>query len=421
MTKFAAPARSARFIELDSLRGLAALNVVLYHLQILRVRDNQPSSPIVRSFLMQMAPSGTEAVILFFVLSGFVLSLPALAQKPQTYFTFMVRRIFRIYVPYLAAIAVSVAGAYWLHGTVIDNAWFNQSWSEPVNWRLVGQHVLFVGVYDHNQFDNPIWSLIHEMRISLVFPWMCALVLLVKNRWSAAIAAGLTVVAFAINKWPLLVHWELPDSIFYAALFVLGIVLARERKKLSAWFSHRQRFTKILIAMACVWLYLFAGPELANASGRFLAHAVWYISHWITALGAGGLIILSINAQRWQKILAWGPIHLLGKMSYSLYLWHFVVLLYCVHLLYGRAPLGAILILAFVLSIVVSWCSYRWIELPSIALGRKLSNIRWTRPKKVKTQGEGDRQLAPKSGPKSGPTPAVDTPESDAVGRTSPA
>jgi peptidoglycan/LPS O-acetylase OafA/YrhL len=421
MTRFEAPARSTRFIELDSLRGLAALNVVLYHLQILWVRDSVPASPVVRSLLAQMAPSGTEAVMLFFVLSGFVLSLPALAGKPQSYFTFVVRRIFRIYVPYLAAIAVSVAGAYWLHGTVTQNAWFNQSWSEQVNWHLVGQHLLFLGAYDSNQFDNPIWSLIHEMRISLVFPWLCALVLLVKNRFSAAIAAGLTVVAFALDKWPLAAHGLIPESVFYAALFVLGIVLARERKELSAWYLHLQSFAKILIAMACVWLYLFAGPELANASGRFLAHAVWYISHWFSAVGAGGLIILSLNAQLWQKILAWGPIHLLGKMSYSLYLWHFVVMLYCVHLLYGRAPLGAILILAFVLSIVVSWCSCRWIEMPSIALGRKLSNIRWTRTNKVKMEGDGDRPLAPTPGSTSGPAPGSETPESFAVGPTSPA
>ena len=45
---------------------------------------------------------GPEAVILFFVLSGFVLSLPAVNGRPQTYPTFITRRIFRIYVPYLA-------------------------------------------------------------------------------------------------------------------------------------------------------------------------------------------------------------------------------------------------------------------------------------------------------------------------------
>jgi len=322
--------------------------------------------------------------MLFFVLSGFVLSLPAVNGRPQPYFTFVIRRIFRIYVPYLAAIAVSVAGAFWFHGIVTQSAWFHQSWSEPVSWGLVGQHLIFVGTYDTNQFDNPIWSLVQEMRISLVFPWLCALVLLLKSRWSAAIAAGLTAIAFALDKWPLLVHWRLPESLFYAALFVLGIVLARERDRLSAWFLHLQRFAKILIAMACLWLYLFAGPELLNAIAGFHGHIFWYVSHWITALGAGGLIILSFNAQRWQKILAWPSIHLVGKMSYSLYLWHFIVLLYCVHLLYGRMPLAAIMCLTFVLTLLVSWCSYRWIELPSIALGRKLSDMR-SRPPREST------------------------------------
>jgi peptidoglycan/LPS O-acetylase OafA/YrhL len=72
--------------------------------------------------------------------------------------------------------------------------------------------------------------------------------------------------------------------------------------------------------------------------------------------------------------LYWPPIRFLGEVSYSLYLWHFVVILYCVHLLYGKVPLWTILCLSFVLSIAVSRCSYLWIELPSMAIGRKLSN-----------------------------------------------
>jgi peptidoglycan/LPS O-acetylase OafA/YrhL len=376
-----APAKISRFVELDSLRGLAALTVVLYHLQFLWTEEAPPTSTAVRWFCAQVAPFGTEAVMLFFVLSGFVLSLPAVNGRPQPYFTFLIRRIFRIYVPYLAAIAVSVAGAFWLHGIVTQSVWFRQSWSEPVNWRLVGQHLLFVGTYDTNQFDNPIWSLVQEMRISLIFPGLCWLVLQLKSRWSAAIAAGLTVIAFALNKWPLLVHWQLPESLFYAALFVLGIALARERKSLSAWFLHLQQSVKILIAAACLWLYLFAGPELTNDHGSFFAHALWFIAHWATALGAGGLIVISFNSAWFQKILTWPPIHLLGKMSYSLYLWHFVVLLYCIHLLYGRTPLWAIVCLTFVLTLLVSWCSYRWIELPSIVFGRKLSDMRSSPPR----------------------------------------
>jgi peptidoglycan/LPS O-acetylase OafA/YrhL len=413
MNGICAPARTARFIELDSLRGLAALTVVLYHLQILWAQDVHPTSTAVRSLLTQVAPFGTEAVMLFFVLSGFVLSLPAISGRPQSYFTFTVRRIFRIYVPYLAAIAVSVAGAFWLHGTVTASDWFHRSWSEPVNWRLVGQHVLFVGAYNTNQFDNPIWSLVQEMRISLFFPLLCALVLRLKSGWSFAIIAGLGATALALNKGPIPIDWRVQDSVHFAGLFVFGIFLARERDRLGARFLRFPRLARILIGIACLWFYLFAGPGLAGFASRLFGSASMDVSQWITALGAGGLMIVSLNSAWCHKILTWSPIHFLGKVSYSLYLWHCIVLLYCVHLLYGRMPLGAILCLVLVLIVPVSWCSYRWIELPSIALGRRLGDNRLTRPEKVKTQGGEDHQLAPKQG--------IDAPKRNSVDGTFPA
>jgi peptidoglycan/LPS O-acetylase OafA/YrhL len=108
------------------------------------VGDKGPTSAFYRYVLIHATPLGGEAVILFFVLSGFVLALPSINGKPQTYLTFITRRIFRIYVPYLAALAISVAGCYWLNGIVTRSEWFHDFWSEPVNWRLVCNHVLFV-------------------------------------------------------------------------------------------------------------------------------------------------------------------------------------------------------------------------------------------------------------------------------------
>lgn len=306
-----------------------------------------------------------------------MLSLPAIGGRPQRYFTFVVRRVFRIYVPYLAAIAVSVGGAYWLHGIITKSAWLHRSWSEPVNWHLVGQHVLFLGSYDVSQFDYPIWSLIQEMRISLVFPGLCWLVLRLKTRWSVAIAGGLTVVAYALNKLSMGNNWQIDSSLDFVGLFVLGIVLARERDRLGAWFLRFPRFAKILAGVACLWLYLFAGPSLAALAGPLLRRMTIPTSNWITAFGAGGLMIVSINSTACKRLLHWAPIRFLGEISYSFYLWHCVVLLFCVHLLYGRISLGAILGLFFVASLVVSWGSHRWIELPSIAAGRRLGKLRW--------------------------------------------
>jgi peptidoglycan/LPS O-acetylase OafA/YrhL len=178
------PVTRLRYFELDSLRGLAALIVVLHHLRLLWQSDAEPSSSTCRAFLDLVAPFGAEAVMMFFVLSGFVLSLPAVNGRPQTYPTFITRRIFRIYVPYLAALAFAVAGAFWLHGGSFGSEWFSGSWPEPVNWHLVGQHILFLGNYDTDQFNPPIWSLVYEMRISLFFPLLCGFVLRCKSGWS---------------------------------------------------------------------------------------------------------------------------------------------------------------------------------------------------------------------------------------------
>jgi peptidoglycan/LPS O-acetylase OafA/YrhL len=369
------PRTQTRLVELDALRGLAALAVVLHHLRAIWQTDTHPSSGILQSILNLVAPIGSEAVILFFVLSGFVLSLPAVNGRPQSYFTFVTRRVFRIYVPYLAALAVSVAGAYWFHGIITGSAWFNRSWSEPVNWGLVGQHVLFLGVYNTNQFNPPIWSLVHEMRISLIFPLLCALVLRFKSKWSFVVVFGITAAAILIQKPPFEITLEVADSVYFAAMFVLGIFLARERGRLGGWFSHRRRFTKALICVASLWLFLFASAQFKSSFDMFSGHIVTmsYISQWITALGAGGLIVISTNSAMCNRAFSWPPIHFLGKTSYSLYLLHFTVMLFCVHLLYGRVPLLAILFLVLVLSLVVSWCSYRLIEIPSMNLGRELT------------------------------------------------
>ena len=97
--------------------------VLTSHLEMVWSDAHPAASGIGISLVNLTLPFGAEAVILFFVLSGFVLSLPAVDGRPQSYFTFVTRRIFRIYVPYLAALAVSVAAAFCLHGSATGSNW----------------------------------------------------------------------------------------------------------------------------------------------------------------------------------------------------------------------------------------------------------------------------------------------------------
>ena len=96
-----------RYEELDSLRGIAALIVLFCHLLFIfpSIGDNLNAKfGIVLSILWD----GHSAVIIFFVLSGFVLSLPFYKDNKPNYIRYLIKRICRIYVPYISVIIIAI-------------------------------------------------------------------------------------------------------------------------------------------------------------------------------------------------------------------------------------------------------------------------------------------------------------------------
>jgi peptidoglycan/LPS O-acetylase OafA/YrhL len=147
---------------------------------------------------LRLFTAGHEAVILFFILSGFVLSTPAIRSKAKPYPVFVTRRIFRIYLPYMAALALAISAAASLHGYIPGNAWFHRTWSHRVQWQLVLAHGLFIGQYDTAEFNTAFWSVVVEMRISLVFPVLCAFALWLKPAKSLGFAMALSIGSYLL-------------------------------------------------------------------------------------------------------------------------------------------------------------------------------------------------------------------------------
>jgi len=325
--------------------------------------------------LLYPLTAGYEAVMLFFILSGFVLSIPAINSQAQKYPVFIIRRIFRIYMPYLVALMLAVLGDMIFHGHITRGPWFNQSWSEPVNWRLVMQHIMFIGKYDSRQFDPPIWSLIYEMRISLVFPFLCAIVLWLRPLPSLILAAVMSCLSiFAMNLLFMFhIRTSLFDTLHYAALFIVGIYLARMKTIISKIFIHLSRSNRIVIAILSATLYIYGGYIWVKIISRFTSYDILRSADWFTALGAAGLIVLSLNSVSCHRILMWPPIHALGRMSYSVYLLHFIIMLLFVHLLYGKIPLLVIFTLCLVVVVASSCVCYRFVEIPFMNIGRRFS------------------------------------------------
>jgi peptidoglycan/LPS O-acetylase OafA/YrhL len=381
----AARAREGRIDELDAVRGIAALVVVLHHCWQALLPD-QNTFPFVLGALpitaqarwaawINLSPlkllfAGHPAVGLFFVLSGLVLTKQLQGARHLGYGQFVIRRFFRIWVPFAIVILVAALLCQRLGGPLVDLPWINESWSAVPGLSLVAGHLLMLGTSYYVSLDNPMWSLVHELRISLVFPLIARLA---ERAWRPLLFASLglftllsithltdfaigTVAHTALGRD--LLH-SLVQTLRYTLFFVLGIGLGLKGAAVGTWLRQRSR------ARLQLWVLAFALLALPYLAGYIeLAYAV----------GATLLLALCMHSLRARQLLKMPVLAWLGRVSYSLYLVHLLVLLSLVHALHGVLPLPAILVLGVTLSLGAADLCNRLIELPANRLGKRLAS-----------------------------------------------
>ena len=292
---------TGRIFALDSLRGLAALAVVFHHLLLIAIpletrigarsvlalllsdndRFDTPDPFTLPGVfaLFDATPlhvlwGGNEAVVLFFVLSGFVLYLPYANGRPAPYLQFMTKRICRIYGPYLAALMLAVLLNYTVStgGIASYGWWMNRTWRLPVRTRDVWDHVFLIGSFDPMRFNTAFWSLVHEMRLSLIFPLIAAVVRLPgAMRWPLFLVLGLGGAGLsAVLRWPLNNYVE---SIHYAALFVLGGAIARHRIELAAWLADASKMMRWSLIGSALMIYTYGRYAGFPGAGELITGA----------------------------------------------------------------------------------------------------------------------------------------------------
>lgn len=322
---------------------------------------------------------GSAAVILFFLLSGFVLSLPYKRGTALPFGTFALRRIARIYLPYLAATALALLGYWQFHGTLPLSAWFNETWTAPLTGRLILSSALLIGNYDTSLVNTAFWSLAVEMRLSLLLPFLC--LPLLRRGWDGVVL-GISAAVFLdfLVTRPLHRYFD-PDTFRNVTDMTLGLMCFVAGILLSRYFDLMHHTWNGLNRKAH-WLF-FGGSMVLLEFGGLLGeiHYIGVISKTVQTLGGAGVLVSVLFSERLHCFLNRRLPVLLGRMSYSLYLVHGTVLFTLVHLFFARTSLASLFLPYLLCSLGLGWIFFLAVEKPATSLSRHIgSRIATTLP-----------------------------------------
>ncbi len=402
-----------RYYELDSIRGLAALSVFFSHCLLMVTISGHFGvlGDVLENSILHIFWDGGAAVILFFVLSGFVLTLPYVGDIPKAIdiIPFIIRRVFRIYPAYFFALILTVLfkQLIFVPGQLTDFSWIaNDFWQwklSDITWTIVKNHLVMVGPdltrLQMGIFIPVIWSLVVEMQVSLIFPFIIPLISKMNKWWKAIL---FFMVSFLIS-YILFIKLNM-EFLRYMPLFILGGLLAKFKTELTQIVIKLSLGLKVLVGILALILYTFRfsiyQPFLERydfSFGRFyvFGRSLGFISidciiDYIIGFGVTIIIIYAISLVRLSQILHIKPIKFLGDVSYSFYLLHLPVLLAISSVIY---PFFHSIVLAWIVSLVItsfiSYVSFRIIEKPFQNIGRVISKkVRFTdflKKKNIKT------------------------------------
>lgn len=360
-----------RLHVLDAVRGLAALSVVFYHCLLVypalyEVLGGRGVTVYERQEAwvawLTLVPwrflwAGREAVLLFFVLSGFVLTLPFLRPNGPGYRAFIAKRFCRLYLPFAASVALS--GGLMLALGIEEfpgpesTSWLALSWTEIPTSEVVLRQLMFSGEMTLN---NVAWSLAVEWYIGLAFPLIVALV---RWSWAAGLVAGFGAVALNLISLKVLDNGEAQVG-WYLLYFVLGTTLAVHRERVCAAVAGTGDLGRALLWVLAYLLF----------KSRWLLPLGATASDMANGLGATLLISLVLTSSLAHRVLNFRIFRWLGQISYSLYLVHVPLLVGTVYTTGQYLPEWGTLIVAVGVSLAAAHGFHLAVEAPAARLGR---------------------------------------------------
>jgi len=341
--------------RLESVRGIAALGVAFTHSQIvfnLTSRDYEALGPL-RNWVFIGLPSG-GSVIVFFVLSGYVLRLAI--EREQSAFRFIVRRLFRIFPALWVAVTAMFLALLFVAPQLPKDQFHPafQSWFLNLpTWNDYWLNLLLL----KNNIDQVTWSLSPELIWSLALPVCAWLHFRANTVWR--------LVALLVLAW--VGYSSYRSYIQFGAAFYAGFFVPKE-----ILIPRLTRATAAAALSVAGWVLLCYGN---------ITLVAYTPSMRLWCAASAVLVVSGVSTSgRYMVLLETAPLRFLGRLSYSFYLLH-PPTLFCFAAIAAYWPvirpinmLGSLSFgcASIILAIAVSAICYRFVELPFIAIGRRL-------------------------------------------------
>ena len=290
--------------ELQGLRGIAVLAVVIYHCHL----------RLERTWIHDASLWGWAGVNLFFVLSGFLITsiLIEARGKPHYFRNFYARRALRIWPVYVLLLVVCYSVPAWFLG---------DTWAHLTQWKTLLAYALFLQNLRHTALPGtlgPTWSLAIEEQYYFVWAPVVYFGRGRILRWllPAVLVAMLVVsplIRFLHPHWLTSTHTLIHlDGIALGSLLALGLHALGVPRRVWLWMG-----------LAAAALGFWAAATIAGGTS-FLDSAL--------ALAFAGVVTVSIAGTGARNPFLWvlrrGPLPFFGKISYGLYMIHILVFVY---------------------------------------------------------------------------------------------
>jgi peptidoglycan/LPS O-acetylase OafA/YrhL len=328
---------AGRLENLDALRGLCAILVILQHV----IPRNWEGYGLIRSDPTLYLDLGRVGVAGFFLISGYLIPFN-IPKGKNPIRTFWIARFFRLWPVYWLSIALTL-----LTGS---------SKIVPTFKSVFANCLMVQGLLGVPDMEGTFWTLQIELVFYFLITAMIALRLLNNAEWFKVMFYSMVAVSMIMSAARGYLHIRFPVALPMAlTLMFLGASLRSRRMVSRSLPSSMMIVYAVSLIPICGMGY---SVKLTVLDDPY---------RWMVAYTAGLCLFLLFEKTRHApRFTVW-----LGTISYSIYLLHPIVMKIRDVLFTSRAPLLGVMFV-LVLTVVVSWVVYRSVESPSQRLGKNI-------------------------------------------------